>query len=245
MSRAIDSVVFAPLNWPAVARLIDHTLLKPDSTAAQVGQLCQEAVQYGFPTVFVSPCYVALAARILRGTQVKVGTPIGFPQGVTLSRVKRFEALEALREGAAELDMVLNVGALKSDYRALVESDIRGVVEVGHGAGAIVKVILETTLLTTEQKILACELAVVAGADFVKTSTGLVGGATAEDVRLLRSVVGTRARVKASGGIRTASELLAMVAAGADRIGTSSGTRIVREWGAPELKEAPSTEKNS
>ncbi len=236
MSRALDSVLPASLNtWSAVARLIDHTLLKTETTTAQVGRGCQEAVHYGFPTVFVHPSYVPLAASILRGSGVKVGTPIGFPQGATLPSVKRFEAVEVLREGAGELDMVLNVGALKSGYRDLVEADIRGVVEVAHGAGALLKVILETTLLTLEEKILASELAVVAGADFVKTSTGLFGGATVEDVRLLRSVVGTRARVKASGGIRTASDLLAMVAAGADRIGSSAGVEIVRGMGAPEM----------
>jgi deoxyribose-phosphate aldolase len=234
----MDSALSTSLmTWSAVARIIDHTLLKPESTAEQVGRLCQEAVQYGFPTVFVHPSYVALAAGILRGTGVKVGTPIGFPQGATLASVKRFEAVEVLREGAGELDMVLNVGALKSGYRDLMAADIRGVVEIAHGAGVILKVILETTLLTTEEKIVACELAVVAGADFVKTSTGLVGGATVDDVRLLRSVVGTRARVKASGGIRTAGELFAMVAAGADRIGTSAGVAIVREMGAPEMEK--------
>jgi len=222
-------------TWSSVARLIDHTLLKPEATAAQVGRLCQEAVQYGFPVVFVHPSYVGLATNILRGSSVKVGTPIGFPQGATLSSVKRFEAVEVLREGAGELDMVLNVGALKSGYRELVESDIRGVVEIAHGAGALLKVILETTLLTLEEKILAGELAIVAGADFLKTSTGLVGGATVDDVRLLRSVASTRARVKASGGIRTAGDLFAMVEAGADRIGTSAGAEIVREMGAPEM----------
>jgi deoxyribose-phosphate aldolase len=237
MSRAIDSLLPPVLDtWQGVARLIDHTLLKPETTAAQVRRLSQEAVHYGFPTVFVHPSYVALAAGILRGTGVKVGTPIGFPQGATLSSVKRFEAIEVLREGAGELDMVINVGALKSGNRELVEADIRGVVEAGHGAGVMVKVILETTLLSLEEKILACELSIVAGADFVKTSTGLVGGATVEDVRLLRSVVGTRARVKASGGIRATSDLLAMVAAGADRIGTSAGVEMMRTMGAPEMK---------
>ena len=236
MSRALDSVVSASWNnWSTAARVIDHTLLKPDTTAAQVGRLCEEAAHYGFASVFVHPSYVGLAADILRGTAVKAGTPIGFPQGATLSSVKRFEAIEALREGAGELDMVLNLGALKSGHRDLVLSDIRGVVEVAHGAGVILKVILETTLLTTEEKILASELAVAAGADFVKTSTGLVGGATVEDVRLLRATVGDRARVKASGGIRTAGELYAMMAAGADRIGTSAGVAIMSEMGAPGL----------
>lgn len=237
MSRAIDSVLPSSLDtWSVVARLIDHTLLKPETNVTQVGRACQEAVHYGFPTVFVHPSYVALAAGIMRGTGVKVGTPIGFPQGATLSAVKRFEAIEVLREGAGELDMVINVGALKSGYRDLVAADIRGVVEVARGSGALLKVILETTLLTLEEKILACELSLVAGADFVKTSTGLVGGATVEDVRLLRSVVGTRAKVKASGGIRTAADLRAMVNAGADRIGTSAGVEIVRAMGAPSME---------
>jgi deoxyribose-phosphate aldolase len=234
MSGVMDSAFPASLNqWPFVAQRIDHTLLKPEASAAEVGRLCQEALHYGFASVFVQPSYVGLAAGILRGTGVKAGTPIGFPQGATLASVKRFEAVEVLREGAGELDMVLNLGALKSGYPDLVRADIRGVAEVAHGAGVILKVILETALLATEEKILACELAVVAGADFVKTSTGLVGGATVEDVRLLRSTVGERAGVKASGGIRTAAELHAMMTAGANRIGTSAGVAIMREMGAP------------
>jgi deoxyribose-phosphate aldolase len=219
-------------DWHAAARYIDHSLLYPETSQAQVTRLCQEALHYGFPAVFVHPSYVELAAGVLRGSPVKVGTPIGFSQGATLTAVKRFEAQEVLRLGAGELDMVMNVGALKSGQRELVQADIRSVVEIAHQAGVLLKVILETTLLTRDEKTLACELA---GADFVKTSTGLVGGATVEDVALMRSAVVGRARVKASGGVRTVADLAAMVRAGADRIGTSSGLNIMRELGAPEL----------
>jgi deoxyribose-phosphate aldolase len=222
-------------DWRTAAQFIDHSKLQPQTTETQVGRLCEEAVHYGFPTVFVHPWYVPFAADVLRGTKVKLGTPIGFTQGGTLSSVKRFEAEEALRLGAGELDMVINLGALKSGQRDFVQSDIQGVVKIAHPAGVILKVILETALLTREEKILACELSVAAGADFVKTSTGLVGGATVEDVALMRSVVANRARVKASGGVRTASDLAKMTEAGAVRIGTSSGVSIMRELGAPEL----------
>lgn len=218
-------------DWRAVARLIDHTLLKPESARAQVVTLCEEAAQYGFATVFVHPAHLATAVAVLHGTTVKAGTPIGFPQGAHLTTTKRFEAEEAVRLGAGELDMVMNIGALRSGDPGLVESDIRGVVEIAHGAGIILKVILETPLLTREEKILACQLSVAAGADFVKTATGLTGGATVEDISLMRSVVGQRARVKASGGIRTAGQLVSMLEAGADRIGTSSSVGIVRELG--------------
>ena len=222
-------------DWRKVAPFIDHSRLRPETTQEEVVRLCQEAIHYGFPAVFVHPCYVAVAASVLRGTLVKTGTPIGFSMGTTLTTVKRVEAVEVLRLGAGELDMVMNVAALKSGAHQLVENDIRGVVEIAHGAGVILKVILETALLTREEKITACELSVAAGADFVKTSTGLVGGATVEDVALMRSVVGNRARVKASGGVRTLAQLAAMVEAGAVRIGTSSGVAIMREAGAPDL----------
>ncbi len=222
-------------DWRAIARVIDHTLLRPEATRAQIIRVCEEAVHFGFNAVFVHPSYVAVAGKILRDTPVKVGTPIGFPQGATLTTVKRFEALEALRLGAHELDMVLNIGALKSGCAEFVGSDICAVVEVAHDAGAIVKVILETCLLTRDEKIQACELAVAAGADFVKTSTGLAGGgATVDDVKLMRSVVGKRTGVKASGGIRRAAELQAMLEASANRIGTSSGVAIMAELGAPD-----------
>ena len=168
---------------------------------------------------------------------MKVGTPVGFSLGATLTTVKRFEAHEVLRLGAGELDMVMNVAALKSGARDFVKNDIRTIVEVAHEAEVILKVILETPLLTREEKVVACELSVAAGADFVKTATGLFGGATVEDIALMRSVVGDRARVKASGGVRTAKDLAAMVQAGADRIGTSSGVNIMRDLGAPELAQ--------
>jgi deoxyribose-phosphate aldolase len=237
MAHTILNSPEAVLNtWQAVAPYIDHSLVvRPSITQDQVIRLCKEAAHYGFPAVFVHPCFVALAASMLRGTKVLTGTPIGFSMGTTLTTVKRFEALEVLRLGAGELDMVMNVAAMKSGQYSTVEMDIRTIVEVAHAAGARLKVILETALLTREEKIRACELSVSAGADFVKTSTGLIGGATLEDVRLMRSVVGDRAKVKASGGVRTVADLVAMVRAGADRIGTSSGLNLMRELSAPEL----------
>ena len=214
--------------------MIDHTLLKPEATGEQVSRLCAEAVRYEFATAFVNPAFVALAASIVNGTSVKVGAPVGFPLGANLTATKRAEAADLLRLGARELDMVLNIGALKSRERTLVENDIRAVVEIAHDGGAILKVILETSLLTVDEKILACELSVAAGADFVKTSTGFAGGgATTDDIALMRGVVGNRAGVKASGGIRSAAELAAMLDAGANRIGTSAGVKIVQELGAP------------
>ena len=222
------------LDWKSVAAVIDHTLLKPEATAAQVEKLCAEAAQYGFACAMVNTAHAARCVAALRGTPIKTGVTLAFPLGATLTSVKRFEAAEAVRLGVDELDMVMNVGALKAGERTLVEDDIRGVVEIGHAAGAIVKVILETCLLTSDEKQLACELALAAGADFVKTSTGFGGGgATVEDVALLRRVVGNRAGVKASGGIRTAADVAAMLKAGADRIGASAGVAIVKELGAP------------
>jgi len=222
-------------DWHVVARAIDHTLLKTEATPEQIVKLCQEAAKYGFCTVCVQPTHVALAASQLRGTQVKVATVAGFPQGATLTSVKRFEAEQATALGAAEVDMVINVGALKSGNRDLVEKDIRAVAEATHKGSGILKVIIETCLLTREEKVLACELSVAAGADFVKTSTGMsTGGATVEDVLLMRSVVGDKALVKAAGGIRTAADALAMLDAGADRLGASASVAIVREIGAPE-----------
>ncbi|HXZ29161.1 MAG TPA: deoxyribose-phosphate aldolase [Terriglobales bacterium] len=224
-------------DWRALARCLDSTLLRPETTAAQVADLCREAAHFGFATVFVHPCSVPLAASLLAGTGVRTGSPVGFPMGASTTSVKRYEAAELLRLGAQELDMVMNIGALKSRDRARVELDIRGVVEIVHGSGALLKVILETCLLTLDEKIVACELAVAAGADFVKTSTGLAGsGATAEDVALMRGVVGERAGVKAAGGIRTLADALAMIEAGANRLGTSTAARIVRELGAPEFQ---------
>ncbi|MCI0354196.1 MAG: deoxyribose-phosphate aldolase [Acidobacteria bacterium] len=221
-------------DWREVARRIDHTLLRPDVTAAQVAQLCAEAAHFLFAAVCVNPTHVALSVAQLRDTPVRVATVIGFPLGATLTTAKRFEAEEAIKLGADELDMVLNVGALKAGERALVEADIRSVAQVAHDAGALLKVILETVLLSDEEKRVACELALSAGADFVKTCTGFGGGgATVADVALMRRAVGSRAGVKASGGIRSAADVAAMVAAGADRIGTSSSVAIMAELRAP------------
>jgi deoxyribose-phosphate aldolase len=222
-------------DWRTVAALIDATLLRSDASRKDVERLCQEALHYGYAAVFVHPTHLRDAAWQLRGSQVKTGAPVGFSTGATLPSVKRFEAEELLRAGATELDMVMNVAALKSGDRALVQTDIEGVVRVAHDAGVQVKVILETSLLDLHEKLLACQLSIACGADFVKTSTGLVGGATTDDVALLRGVVGHRAGVKASGGIRTLADLTRMVLAGADRIGTSNPVAILRELSAPEL----------
>ncbi len=223
-------------DWQFAARLIDHTLLEPDATYSQVVNFCEEGAAYGFASVFVHQTWAALAASIVSGTRVKIGVPVGFPLGASLTSVKRFEAEEALRLGASEIDMVLNIGRLKSGERAQVRADIHGVAEVVHGNGGMLKVILETSMLTIDEKIVACQLALAAGADFVKTGTGFAGGgATIEDIALMRGVVGDKMGVKASGGIRSASDMLAMVNAGANRIGTSAGTAIIHELGAPSL----------
>lgn len=212
----------------SIAALIDHTLLKPEATAAEIGKLCGEARQYGFASVCVNPYWVGRAAAELAGSGVKVCTVAGFPLGASSSEVKSFEAGVAMSEGAQEIDMVLNLGALLGGDAAAVRNDIASVADTAHLGGAIVKVILETALLNEEQKIAACQLAREAGADFVKTSTGFSrGGATAEDVALLRRTVGASMGVKASGGIRTLEDLRKMVAAGATRIGTSAGVSII------------------
>jgi len=234
MSQAFPDVQVQARNWQQVAAAIDHTLFKPDTTRQQIVQLSEEAIFFGFAAVAVNPCWISLAASILHGTPVKVATTIGFPLGANLSSVKRFEAFEAVRLGAQELDMVINVGALKSGDRTLVQSEIESVAEVAHSHNAILKVILETPLLTLEEKILSCQLSLAAKADFVKTATGFLGSATAEDVALLRGVVGDQAGVKASGGIRTAATVNEMLDAGADRIGTSNAIAIMRELGAAE-----------
>jgi len=210
--------------------LIDHTLLKPDATAEQVVQLCLEARQYQFASVCLNPSWVALAARELRGSKVPVCTVVGFPLGATLPEVKAFETQRCIADGAREIDMVINIGALKSrDYR-LVAHDISAVVQAAHSCNVLVKVIIETSLLTDEEKVEACALAQAAGADYVKTSTGFsTGGATASDIALMRRVVGPGIGVKASGGIRSASDAKAMIAAGATRIGASASVKIVQE----------------
>jgi deoxyribose-phosphate aldolase len=223
-------------NRRSLAALIDHTILKPDATESQVVQHCSEAVRYGFACVMVNPCWTALAHSVLDGTQVKSGCVVGFPLGASLMTNKREEADQLLRLGARELDMVLNIGALKSGNRRMVEQDIRAVVEVAQDAGAIVKVILETCLLTLEEKIVASELAIAAGADFLKTSTGFsTGGATVHDVGLLRGIAGSRCHVKAAGGIRNLEQARQMIEAGASRIGTSAGVLIIREMGPDEM----------
>ena len=214
----------------ALAAVLDHTLLKPDATRAQVIQLCHEAAEYKFACAMVNPAWVAVAAETLAGTGVPVGVVIGFPLGATLSASKRDETTRVVKLGAHDVDMVLNVGLLKSgDYEG-VKQDIRGVVELAHGGGAIVKVILETCLLSFEEKMRASEIALAAGADFIKTSTGFsTGGATVDDIALMRGVAGSRAGVKASGGIRSLADATAMLKAGASRIGASASVRIVAE----------------
>lgn len=222
------------MSWQAAAHMIDHTLLKPEASREQIEKLCREAARFGFASVCVNAHWIPLCASILRPTPVKVCTVVGFPLGATLTSAKRFETLEALRLGADEIDMVMNVGALKSRDYGRVETDIRALSEVTHEAGGLLKVILENVLLTREEKVAGCELSLAAGADFVKTSTGFSsGGATAEDVALMRQTVGNLAGVKAAGGIRTADQMLAMVAAGADRIGASASVAICRRLGAP------------
>lgn len=214
----------------AVAALIDHTLLSPKAVTADIDRLCEEALEYSFASVCINPYWVLRAGERLRGSSSKVCTVVGFPLGANLAAVKHFEARAALDQGARELDMVLNVGALRSGEFSLVRDEIRALAEVAHAAQAIVKVILETCLLDEEQKVKACELALEAGADFVKTSTGFsTSGATTEDVALMRRTVGDRMGVKASGGVRTLAAVRAMVAAGATRIGTSSGVQILNE----------------
>ncbi|MCI0521185.1 MAG: deoxyribose-phosphate aldolase [Chloroflexi bacterium] len=213
-----------------IAAWIDHTLLKPDATAEQIGALCREARQYGFASVCINPAYVPQAADALRDSKVLVCTVIGFPLGATFPGVKAEEARACLNAGARELDMVINIGALKSGMARLTYEDIRAVVEQAEKFGAQVKVIIETALLTRREKILACLLSQAAGADFVKTSTGFAAvGATVEDVDLMRRVVGETTGVKAAGGIRTLTDARAMIAAGANRIGASASVRILQE----------------
>jgi deoxyribose-phosphate aldolase len=214
----------------SLARLIDHTLLKPDATADQIAQLCYEARKYGFASVCVNPTNVSLCADLLRGTPVKVCTVVGFPLGATPPEVKAFETLHAIQQGASEIDMVINIGALKSQDLELVARDMRSVVQAAHPKGSLVKVIIEAALLTQEEKVTACLLAKEAGADFVKTSTGFSsGGATVEDVVLMRRVVGEQMGVKAAGGVRTLEDAEKMVQAGASRIGASAGVKIVQD----------------
>lgn len=210
-----------------IAKTIDHTLLKPEATAADIQALCREAKQYGFASVCVNTCYVKLASELLRGSGVKVCCTVGFPLGAMAPKAKAFEAAQAVADGAEEVDMVLWIGALRQGNTAAVQADIEGVVNACHPR-AIVKVILETCLLTDAQIETACRLCVAAGADYVKTSTGFsTAGATAEHVALMKRAVGGRAKVKAAGGIRTYEDVKRMIDAGADRIGASAGIAIV------------------
>jgi deoxyribose-phosphate aldolase len=211
-----------------VASMIDHTLLKPEVTKEQIAELCKEAKEYRFASVCVNPYWVETAAAELSGTDVKVCTVIGFPLGASTKETKAFETKDAIEKGAQEIDMVLNIGALKSGDEETVEADIRAVVEAAAGK-AIVKVIIEACLLTNDEKIIACRLSKNAGADFVKTSTGFsTGGATVEDVALMRLTVGEEMGVKASGGVRSLEDLQNMAEAGATRIGASSGVKIMQ-----------------
>ena len=229
-----------------IASLIDHTLLKPEASREEIRKLCQEAAQFGFASVCINPWNVPLAAEMLRGTKVKVCTVVGFPLGATLPQVKIYETEEAIKMGAQEIDMVINIGALKSGRDDVVESDIRGVVEASHRGGAICKVILETALLTKEEKIRASNMAKRACADFVKTSTGFSSaGATAEDVALMRAAVGPGIGVKAAGGVRTLEDLKKMVAAGATRIGASASVKIMGEAANPASGAVPASKSGS
>lgn len=211
-----------------IAGMIDHTLLKADATKNQIEKLCEEAREYQFASVCVNPTWVATASKLLQNSNVKVCTVIGFPLGATTSETKGFEAKDAIEKGAQEVDMVINIGALKDGNDELVEKDIRTVVDAARGK-ALTKVIIETSLLTEEEKVKACQLAVKAGADYVKTSTGFsAGGATIEDIALMRKTVGPDIGVKASGGVRNTEDTQKMVEAGATRIGASAGVAIVK-----------------
>jgi deoxyribose-phosphate aldolase len=213
-----------------IARLIDHTLLRPEATQHDIEVLCREALDFQFATVCINPTWVTLAARRLHGSGVGVCAVVGFPLGATTPDVKAFEARRAIADGAREIDMVINIGALKSGNRGDVQRDIEAVTVVCQESGALSKVIIEAGLLTADEKATACALAKAAGADFVKTSTGFgPGGATTADVALMRQVVGPAMGIKAAGGIRDLAAVLAMVGAGATRIGTSAGGKIVLE----------------
>jgi deoxyribose-phosphate aldolase len=213
-----------------LAGMIDHTLLKPDASQDQIAQLCYEARKHGFAAVCVNPTYVKLCSQLLKGTPVHVCTVVGFPLGATPPEVKAYETQQAIDDGATEIDMVINIGALKSKDYALVERDIATVARASHAGGAVLKVIIEAALLTDEEKVIACQLSKAAGADYVKTSTGFgPGGATVQDVTLMRRAVGPGMGIKAAGGISSFEDAQAMVAAGATRIGASAGIKIVQQ----------------
>jgi deoxyribose-phosphate aldolase len=211
-----------------LAQMIDHTLLKPEATLQEIENLCVEAKHYGFASVCINPAYVKLCADLLRNSSVKVCSVIGFPLGATSSAAKAFETERAIKHGASEVDMVINIGMLKSGEYDYVEHDILAVVDAAHRLNVLVKAIIETGLLNDDEKIKACALAKHAGADFVKTSTGFVkGGATVEDIALMRKVVGPELGVKASGGVRSKKQALALLASGATRIGSSASIKII------------------
>ena len=211
-----------------IEKLIDHTLLKPEATTAQIEKVCCEAREHGFMSVCVNSCHVKLVSGMLKGSGVKTCCVVGFPLGAMSTEAKAFEAAYCVKNGADEVDMVINIGAAKDGNWAFVEDDIRAVTEAAHEGGALVKVIIETCLLTDDEKVKACEAAMRAGADYVKTSTGFSsGGATEADVRLMRSVVGDKLGVKASGGVRTPEDAERMISAGASRLGTSNGVKLL------------------
>jgi deoxyribose-phosphate aldolase len=229
--RIASTLGVAPIDGQ-LAEMIDHTLLKPDASQDEIARLCFEARKYRFASVCVNPAYVKLCSQLLKGSGVAVCTVVGFPLGATPTDVKVFEAQQAIRDGASEVDMVINVGAVKSRDYELAERDIASVARVCKAGNALLKVIIEASLLTDEEKVIACQLAKVAGADFVKTSTGFgPGGATAEDVALMRRVVGPTIGIKAAGGIRSLADAQKMIAAGATRIGASASVKIMQEAG--------------
>ncbi|MEB2295233.1 MAG: deoxyribose-phosphate aldolase [Ignavibacteria bacterium] len=211
-----------------IASKIDHTMLKPDATPQEITELCEEAKKYHFASVCINPGYVSLCASLLKGSEVRICTVVGFPLGATTAEVKKFETEQAIKNGATEIDMVINVGRLKAGDNSYVENDVNEVVMTAKSKGALVKVIIEAALLTDEEKVKACLICKKAGADFVKTSTGFSkGGATVGDVALMKYVVGSSIGVKAAGGIRSKEDAEAMIASGADRIGASASVKIV------------------
>lgn len=213
-----------------ISSYIDHTLLKPEATTEQITKLCADAAEYNFASVCVNPTYVALANRLLANSDVQVCTVVGFPLGAHVTAVKVFETEQATSDGATEIDMVINIGALKEGNHSLVEQDIAAVVSAAHNQNAICKVIIETALLTDNEKVTACKLAQNAGADFVKTSTGFSsGGATVSDVALMRQTIGPDMGLKAAGGVKSLADAQKMIAAGATRLGASAGVKIVTE----------------
>lgn len=223
-----SKVMIMEISKKQLAKIIDHTLVKPTARQEDVTKLCREAKDYGFGCVCVNSTYVSLAIQLLKETEVKACSTCGFPFGAVLPEVKAFEAKKAVEKGAREIDMVINIGALKSGDHEMVKRDIKAVVDAKLlYSNLVVKVIIETVYLSQKEKVTACKLAKEAGADFVKTSTGLVGGATVKDVRLMRATVGQDMGVKAAGGIRTFQQALAMIKAGANRIGTSTGPAII------------------